>query len=364
MRNALIAGLILATVALSALAIMPAHAQTSISVSDPEGDDRGPGTYGYPTNEVFQPGVFDLLGFTVTDTGNALEFRVKLKNLGDNPWGGPNGFCLQYVQIYVHTTASGPARVDTFGLNFLLRPDYAWNFAILLAPGWEESPVPTGQRAAIYFANGTVVVQDGAFNVSVDETNNEIVATVAKSVLPDADNFVNWKYVVAVASYDGYGPMRVRAAGVTGGEWAINATEYATSQDQVTKLAQAIAKGMEPRALDLLVYSNEYNGITADQQYEWLWNFDPETGALPIVPGIERVTETVTETETVTTTATATATVYQTTTATTTVTTTSTSVSVSTATTTVPQTDWTMTGVVGIVLLLIGLGIGYAVFKK
>ena len=362
MKKALLAGLILATVVLSALAIAPAHAQTSISVSDPEGDDKGPGTYGYPTNEVFQPGVYDLLGFTVTDTGNALEFRIKLKNLGDNPWNGPNGFCLQFVQIYVHTTAGGPARVDTFGLNFLLRPDYAWNFAILLAPGWEESPVPTGQRAAIYLANGTVIVQDGAFNVSADETNNEIIATVAKSVLPDTDNFMNWKYVVAVASYDGFGPMRVRAAGVTGGEWAINATAYATSQDQVTKLAQAIAKGMEPRALDLLVYSGEYNGITADQQYEWLWNFDPETGALPIVPGIERVTETVTETETVTTTTTATTTAYQTTTATTTVT--STSVSVSTSTTTVTQTDWITTGAVGIVLLLIGLGIGYAVFKK
>ncbi len=344
------------------------HAQTSITVSDPTGDDRGPGYYGYPTNEVFQPGVFDMTGFEVQDTGDKVVFKVYFSNLGGNPWGGPNGFCLQYVHIYVHTTMGGTARMDTMGLNFALRSDYAWHFALLLAPGWEESPTPVGQRAALYFADGTVVVQDGNFTVYADPDNNAIVAEVARSLLPDVDNLASWRIVVAVASYDGFGPMRVRPVGPTGGEWVLNGTQYATPE-QLQKVAKAIAAGIEPRVLDLAIYSDQYpDGVSAEDQYAWLDSYSPDLGALAIVPGFPpvTVTETVVETQTVTHTTTQTVTqattqtMTETTTETVTHTTTQVRTETTTETTTVKATNWAAAGGLAVLGLIIGLAIGFA----
>jgi len=335
--------------------------QTVISVSDPEGDDRGPGYYGYPVADVFKPGVFDITKFEVAVNATHVIFKVYFKNLGGNPWNGPNGFCLQYPQIYIRTTETGLlGRMDTIGLNIVLRPDYAWYYALLLAPGWDTEAVPVGQKAALYYSNGTIIVQDTkGFKVYADTAANAIVAVVPKSLLSDVDNINKWKIVVAVASYDGFGPMRVRPVGPTGGEWVVNGSAYATP-DQAKKIATAIAKGVEPRVMDLLVYSPEYpNGITASQQYTWLDSYDPVKGLpamIPYTPAYVTVTALATTTSYVTS-------IFTTTQLVTSVST-YTSVSISTTTTTVSVTEWTTAIVIGVILLIIGFAIGYFVRRK
>jgi len=345
-----------------------ANATPQIIVSDPTGDDRGPGYYGYPSNSVFKPGVFDLTKFEILTNNTDVIFKVYVKNLGDNPWKGPNGFCLQYVQIYVHTTLQGvESRMDTFGLHLMIRSDYAWNFAVLLAPGWGNDPVPKGQRSALIYANGTVVVQDDKFKVYADPNENAIVAVISKNLIPDVDNIKNWKIIVLLASYDGFGPMKVRQAGVKGGEWVLNATKYATNKETIIRIGQAVAKGIEPLALDLLVYSPQYpNGISASLQYKWLNTFNVTAGTYAIVPGISIAPKTVTETVTQTETSTYTTTLTQTTTKTSTTTVTSTSVSVSPSPTTITKetTNWTATGAAAIILFIIGLIIGYLVKRR
>lgn len=332
--------------------------QIVISVSDPEGDDRGPGYYGYPKAEVFKPGVFDLVRFEVLLNDTHVIFRVYYKNLGGNPWNGPNGFCLQYTQIYIRTTEKGLlGRMDTIGANVVLRPDYAWYYALLLAPGWDTEAVPVGQKAALYYSNGTIVVQDSGFNVYADMKANAIIAVVPRSLLSDLDHIANWSIVVLALSYDGFGPMRVRPVSVTGGDWVINGSAYATT-DQVKRLAKAITAGVEPRVMDLLIYSPEYrNGVTADQQYKWLDSFDPDKmtpATIPYTPTVLTVTTTYTTTQTVTTTQTS----LMTTTYTTTL------ISTTTTTTTVTTVDWTTTSVVGVVLLVIGFLIGFFARRK
>jgi len=310
---------------------------TVISVTN-TGDDKGPGYYGYPTNNVFKPGVFKITKFEVLTNDTSVIFKTYFSDLGGNPWNGPNGFCLQYVQIYVRTTASGMlTRTDTFGLNIAIRYDYGWHYALLLAPGWGTNPVPQDQKAAFYYSNGTVIVQDSSFKVYADTATNSIVAAVSKTLLTDLDNISKWKIVVAVASYDGFGPMRVRTAGIKGGEWNLNAT-YTATQDLIPKISKAISTGIEPRVLGLVVVSPEYpNGITPDQQHQWLNSYDPDKGLLAIVPSFAPVTQTVTTTQ------------YST--ATTTIPTTVTS----------PVTDWTIASVLGVVLLIMGFAVGYII---
>ncbi len=258
--------------------IITAGARIVFSMNDPIGDDNGAGTYVYPTNNVFQPGVFDLTKFQVIDTGDKVVFEVYVKNLGDNPWGGPNEFCLQYPHIYVHTTLDD-GNTTTFGLNVVIANDSAWHFALLLAPGWESDPVPKGQRAALYYANGTVIVQDGDFKVYGDPAKNAIIAEVSKKLLPDTEHIANWSYVVVVTSYDGYGPDRIRPFGVDAGEWTVGVGK---------EFASAVAVGVIPRIMDLLA-------PTADDQYRMLQTFKVDletfTGTPAVIEAIGPTTQ-------------------------------------------------------------------------
>ena len=223
---------------------------------------------------MFVAGVFDLTQFRVLDAGDMVVFEAHFKNLGGNPWGGPNGFCLQYTHVYVRTTAKVPGRMDTFGLNVNVTEDSAWHLALLLAPGWGSDPVPSGERAAIYFADGSVLVQDGRnFKVYADPARNAIVAEVAKSVLPDVENLDKWVYVVTVTSYDGYGSMRIRPFGVDPDVWVVGAG---------AKHAKAVLFNVVPRVMDLLA-------PTAQDQYAQLSAYVAEkNGTFAKVRGVSR----------------------------------------------------------------------------
>ncbi|MCC6059289.1 MAG: hypothetical protein LM563_03485 [Thermofilum sp.] len=251
-----------------------AGARVVFEMTDPEGDDDGAGGYKYPKADVFVPGVFDLTQFRVLDAGDTVIFEAYFKELGGNPWGGPNGFCLQYTHVYVHTTLKAPGRTDTFGLNVNVTEDSAWHVALLLAPGWGSDPVPSGERAAIYFADGSVLVQDGKnLKVYADPARNAIVAEVSKSVLPDAENMDKWVYTVAVTSYDGYGSMRIRPFGVDPDVWVVGVG---------AKHAKAVLFNVVPRVMDLLA-------PTAQDQYAQLSSYVAEkNGTFARVRGVSR----------------------------------------------------------------------------
>ncbi|MEM2223352.1 MAG: glucodextranase DOMON-like domain-containing protein [Acidilobaceae archaeon] len=276
------------------------HAQRVIvDISDPEADDRGPGYYGYPANPVFKPGVFDLIRFQVVDEGKYVAFKFTFKDLGGNPWGGPNGFSLQSIHVYVRTTQTGlPSRTDTLGLNIVFHPLFAWHFAIIIVPGWEEKVVPEGQRSGIYYY-GRSIVQDDVLRIIIE--GDTIIARVDKDILIDVENIASWTIVVAIASYDGFGPNRVRPVGPTGGEWVLNGTRYATPE-QRTKIAKAIAAGIEPRVLDLTTYSPQYKGVDVATQYRWLDSFNVDLNLMAMIPPVElkpvTITAVTTETKT------------------------------------------------------------------
>ncbi|MEM0283292.1 MAG: glucodextranase DOMON-like domain-containing protein [Sulfolobales archaeon] len=237
--------------------VLVAGASVLVDLRDPENDDKGPGTYEYPKADVFKPGVFDLTRFRVLGTGDKIIFEIYFRDLGGNPWGGPNGFSLQYIHIYIRTTEDLPSRNDTFGLNVVLDPNSSWHVAILIAPGWGSDPVPKGEKSAIYYYNDTVIVQDSRFRVYADTSRNAIIAEIDRSLLPDTENIPRWVFTVAVASYDGYGPNRIRPIGVSADTWTIGAG---------ARYARAILCGVAPLIMDLLA-------PTAEDQYAMLNSF-------------------------------------------------------------------------------------------
>lgn len=184
------------------------------------------------------------------------------------------------------------------------------------------------------------------------------MAEASKNLLPDVKNMANWTIVVVLTSYDGFGPARVRPVSPIGGEWVINGTAYALP-DMVKRIAQAIVKGVEPRIMDLLVYSADYpNGISAKEQYSWLDSYNADLGLPAFIPGVVLKPTTITETQTVV----KTTTIVNILTATTTIEKKVTTVSPTTVTKTVA--DWATASVLGIILLIIGFVVGYVVKVK
>jgi carbohydrate-binding DOMON domain-containing protein len=152
--------------------------------------------------------------------------------------------------------------------------------------------------------------------------------------------------VVAVTSFDGFGPERIRPVGIDPGEWNIGGGD-----------AAAIAVGVAPRIMDLLA-------PTPEEQYEMLSSYqvdlDSMTGSLAVVRGVSGAPEvsTITVTETYTKT--------ETETKTETLTTTKTISETHTEPVTITEklTDYTLTGTIGIILLIIGLAVGMIIGRK
>ncbi|MEM1845850.1 MAG: glucodextranase DOMON-like domain-containing protein [Desulfurococcaceae archaeon] len=260
-------------------------------MNDPEGDDDGPGGVKYPKNPVFTKGVFDLLKFRVIETETSVVFITQFANLGGNPWNGPNGWSLQQVHIYIHTSIEEPGLTDMIALNAKIIDEHAWHMAILLAPGWGTEPIPQGEKSGLYYYNrNNPEVQNGKFRVYADHASNSIIAEISKELLLDVENIDKWIYVVAVYSHDGYGHNRIRSV-VVGEpeEWKIGVpAEY----------GPAVLNNVFPFILDLLA-------PTAEEQYSMLRSFDPEQQRLASVrgygPSLPTTTETTPATETITT---------------------------------------------------------------
>ncbi|NJF24564.1 glucodextranase DOMON-like domain-containing protein [Thermococcus sp. Bubb.Bath] len=201
-------------------------------ISDPVGDDHGPGTYTYPTNPVFnQTGLFDLTGVNISKANGVYIFSFHFKNLGGNPWNAPNGFSLQIIEAYldfkkggntsaIKLAANGP------GSNVQLDPNHPWNLAFRVF-GWGKYLV---------LPNGTVLD-----DLNVFTANNTINVIVPAKYIGDL-NVNTTRIAVLVGSQDGYGVDQWRAVGVNASQWVIGGAD-----------PNAVIAGVAPRVMDLLV---------------------------------------------------------------------------------------------------------------
>jgi glucan 1,4-alpha-glucosidase len=77
-------------------------------LADPSGDDNGPGSYVYPTNSAYQPGIFDLTRLDVYVDGDDALFVATIRGEVTNPWGG-DGISHQRFNVYLGDGAGAAA---------------------------------------------------------------------------------------------------------------------------------------------------------------------------------------------------------------------------------------------------------------
>ena len=175
---------------------------TVLDVTDPTGDDNGPGTYQYPTDSSFVAGSFDLTRFQVLSDGTFAYLRVTLRTLVPT-FGVIDG--AQLLDVYVHvpgaTTTSTQAAFAS--RNYTIAPSGAWSQRVevqgFASPVWVD-------------AGGNSVGTASALAVQADRT-----ITVA---LPEAQFGTpasGWGFTVVLTGQDGFSADLARAFTATPG---------------------------------------------------------------------------------------------------------------------------------------------------
>jgi glucan 1,4-alpha-glucosidase len=168
-----------------------------LDVSDPTGDDDGPGNYAYPTSGDFHAGAFDLTRFEVIDDGTNIVFRVQTRDLTPT-FGSPLG--AQLVDVYVHDPNAAPGDTSTAASfpqrNYAIDPAFAWS-RLVEAQGF-------GQRYVD--AHGNTL---GSVTIAANQISRFITFSVPKATLGQPGH--GWGFTVVLTGQDGFSPDQARS---------------------------------------------------------------------------------------------------------------------------------------------------------
>ena len=102
------------------------------SAADPQGDALGDGAYQLPLAAQAQGSSLDLRTFTAFNTDGKLGFRLGFAAVS-NAQGGPNGFSLPHVQVFLAERRGGEEVLGSSG--FRTQAGRGWQYH-LTATGW------------------------------------------------------------------------------------------------------------------------------------------------------------------------------------------------------------------------------------
>ena len=204
-----------------------------LDVTDPVGDDNGPGNFAYPTSGDFHAGAFDLERFQVFDTGSEIVLRARIRNL-DATFGVTNG--AQLLDLYVREpgvspTSTAPAFPQR---NYTIDPDSAWTQRIEVqgfAPVVWVRADGTGVPGATFVAN------------SLSRT---ITVRVPKAQFGTPGS--GWVFTVVLHGQDGFSPDQARGFAPTPEPFLFGVCAAPNPADPRCQVDPAI----EPKAIDII----------------------------------------------------------------------------------------------------------------
>ncbi|HZB50087.1 MAG TPA: glucodextranase DOMON-like domain-containing protein, partial [Mycobacteriales bacterium] len=168
---------------------------TVLDVTDPDGDDFGPGTYAYPTSSNFQPGAFDLQRFQVIVNGDTTLLRAKIRNLAPT-FGSPLG--AQLLDVYVHDpAATATSTAAAFpNRNYSIEADSAWSRRIEVE-GFADPVFVDASGAPL--GTATVLASQASGYITI------LVPTAALGTVGPG-----WRFTVVLHGQDGFAAGRAR----------------------------------------------------------------------------------------------------------------------------------------------------------
>ncbi len=154
-------------------------------IADPRGDDRGPlGTYLYPRNPAFEPGIFDGRQVTIRRDDAYYYFEIKLENLVNPGWRPEAGFQLTYLAIALNFGDRAGVRTTRIGkgANYSVPLEYAYNYIIYVGHGYRVSDARGRIRAEYRPADPSQAIGDVSektirFSVPIEYLSLETLRT-------------------------------------------------------------------------------------------------------------------------------------------------------------------------------------------
>jgi carbohydrate-binding DOMON domain-containing protein len=174
-----------------------ALAQSGVSFKDPAGDDKGPGTYTYPTDGVYKRGSFDMTAFDVKVSGKKVDFSVTFNTSLEDPWRMGGGFSVQMAFILIKT-GEGGFKDGPPGTNVTFADGSEWNKMVILspqAPGRVKNEVDTKMSAE--------QVKNVIIPTRVKGSGQTISGSVDLDQLGGGDPST-WSYQVLIQSNEGF----------------------------------------------------------------------------------------------------------------------------------------------------------------
>lgn len=174
-----------------------------ISLLDPAGDDKGPGTYVYPSDQVYLPGSFDLRQLEVEPKGNTVEFRVTVDRRIEDPWDskawGGNGFSIQMAFIHIDKDrADGSGHTTGMpGTNVRFAANEAWDKVVIISP---QGPTRVNSEVE---AKASEMQADVVVPTLTRASGRTLVAVVNTADLGGAPE-PGWGYQVLMQSNEGF----------------------------------------------------------------------------------------------------------------------------------------------------------------
>ncbi|RME45358.1 MAG: glycoside hydrolase [Caldilineae bacterium] len=212
-----------------------------LEVNDPPGDDDGPGTYTYPTDPVFEPGVYDASAFRAGVDGDEFVFRFDLNGPIHNPWGSGINLSVQTFDIYMDFDpgAGTGARLLLEGRNAALGPQDGWDMAVWVE-GWNQKVLVPDENGIPREVSGDNV------KVIVDPNGTATIRVRAAAVpelgaTPDgwALDPATFGYVALVLSQEGFpapGVRRIRDVEPVAAQWRMGGAPDDTNHTRIVDL--------------------------------------------------------------------------------------------------------------------------------
>jgi hypothetical protein len=215
-----------------------------LDVTDPTGDDNGPGNYAYPTSGDFHAGAFDLTRFQVIDDGTNVVFRVQTRDLSPT-FGSPLG--AQLVDVYVHDPAAGSTSTAA---SFPQR-----NYQIAASSAWSKLLEVQGFGQRYIDASGATV---GTISISANEISRFITFSVPASTLGHPGP--GWGFTVVLTGQDGFSPDQARSFASTPQPFQFGVCASASSDPHCI-----VDPGSVPKAMDVVTPT----GVTQSDELDY-----------------------------------------------------------------------------------------------
>ncbi|MCU4716844.1 glucodextranase DOMON-like domain-containing protein [Halapricum hydrolyticum] len=198
-------------------------------ITDPEGDDNGPGSYTYPTSDQIPEGCLDVTQVDIESKTASWDFTVHLNGPVENPWSYDDGFSPQLFQLYFqdpNAPEDAPATSrGRSGMTSSFLEEYHYRVYV------------DGGTQLVENAAGDALAED--FETTADSDASTISFSVPKAPF-DTDDLTQMKMSMLVFSQDGFGQGGIRqSVGETAAEWGIGG-------------ANPDAVGSAPRVMDLV----------------------------------------------------------------------------------------------------------------